>query len=95
VDDAFERALRSGVSHIVFLGAGYDRTRPSLFIWEGVTYMDPEMVPGWLARFGYHVKDHVDAGQMVERYLTLPDGSVAERPFARIRLLCAERASGA
>jgi methyltransferase (TIGR00027 family) len=204
MDEAFERALRTGLSQIVFLGAGYDtralrlasslgetrvfevdapstqsrkrallasgnirlpaqlcfvtvnfktdrfvdrlidagydRTRPSLFIWEGVTYylsqetvdrtlallhtysaggselvldyaatkletvnagepflsfMDPESVPGWLARFGYRVKDHVDAGQMVERYLTLPDGSVAERPFARIRLLCAECASGA
>jgi methyltransferase (TIGR00027 family) len=115
--------------------AGYDRTRATLFIWEGVTYylsqesvdgtlaflhshaaegsrlvldyavtkletvhagepflsfIDPETVPAWLDRFGFRLEDHVDAEQMVKRYLTLRDGSVAERPFAKIHLLGAE-----
>ena len=55
-----------------------------------LSFMDPEALPGWIARFGFRVREHLDA-QMAERYLTMRDGTVAERPFAAIRLVCAER----
>jgi methyltransferase (TIGR00027 family) len=56
-----------------------------------LSYMDPEAVPGWMARFGFRVRHDLDAAQMAERYLTLRDGTVAERPFPAIRLAYAER----
>jgi methyltransferase (TIGR00027 family) len=56
-----------------------------------LSFVDPAEMPGWIARFGFRTSDHLDAAQMVERYLTLRDGTVAERPFGAIRLVCAER----
>lgn len=56
-----------------------------------LSFMDPEALPGWIARFGFRVREHLDAQRMAERYLTLRDGTVAERPFAAIRLVCADR----
>jgi methyltransferase (TIGR00027 family) len=52
-----------------------------------LSFMPPETIPGWVARFGFELSEHVDAAQMTERYLTLSDGEAAERPFSAIRLV--------
>ncbi len=56
-----------------------------------LSFMDPETMPDWLAHFGFSVREHVDAAQMTQRYLTLRDGTVAEKPLSMIRLVYAER----
>jgi methyltransferase (TIGR00027 family) len=56
-----------------------------------LSFMDPETIADWLARFGFSVREHVDAAQMTERYLTLRDGTVAEKPLSMIRFIYAER----
>jgi methyltransferase (TIGR00027 family) len=56
-----------------------------------LSFVEPKALPGWLAGFGFSVREHLDAAQMVERYLTLRDGSIAEKPFSKIRFVYAER----
>ncbi len=54
-------------------------------------FVEPEALPDWLGRFGFRLRDHLDAAQMAARYLTLRHGTVAEKPFSKIRLAYAER----
>jgi methyltransferase (TIGR00027 family) len=56
-----------------------------------LSFLAPETLSGWMARLGFRVCEHLDAAQMTERYLTLGDGSVAEKPLSRLRLVYAER----
>jgi hypothetical protein len=56
-----------------------------------LSFVEPQALPGWMASFGFRVREHLDAAQMAERYLTLPEGTVAEQPFSRIRFAYAER----
>jgi methyltransferase (TIGR00027 family) len=56
-----------------------------------LSFMESDSVPDWLGRFGFRVCQHLDSARMAERYLTLGDGTVAERPFPAIRLVYAER----
>ncbi len=56
-----------------------------------LSFIEPQALPGWLESFGFRVREHLDAADMAERYLTLRDGTVAEKPFSMIRFVYAER----
>jgi methyltransferase (TIGR00027 family) len=56
-----------------------------------LSFVDPAVLPEWLAGFGFRVADHLDAAAMIRRYLTLANGTVAERPLSTLQLVYAER----
>jgi methyltransferase (TIGR00027 family) len=56
-----------------------------------LSFVEPQDLPGWLAGFGFRASEHLDAAGMAERYLALRDGTVAEKPFSKIRFVYAER----
>ena len=56
-----------------------------------LSFIEPQALPGWLERLGFRVREHLDAAQMADRYLTLRDGTLAEKPFSKIRFAYAER----
>lgn len=56
-----------------------------------LSLLDPETLPQWLERFGFRVVEHLAAPELAARYLSLSDGSIAERPLARLRVVSARR----
>lgn len=56
-----------------------------------LSFVEPEALPGWMAGFGFCVRQHLDDARMAERFLTLGDGTIAEKPFSKIRFVYAER----
>ena len=58
-----------------------------------LSWISPEKIPDYLQRFGFQLVDHLDEPEMVRRYLTLDNGTVAENTIPTIRLVYAELAN--
>jgi len=56
-----------------------------------LSWLDPHELVPWLGGLGFRVGEHLDAAALTARYLTLPDGTVAEPVLSRLRLVHAER----
>lgn len=59
-----------------------------------LSFVEPQALPGWMESFGFRVREHLDAARMTERYLTLADGTAAEKPFPKIHFVYAARDEG-
>jgi methyltransferase (TIGR00027 family) len=115
-------------------GAGYDESRRTFFLWEGVMYyltaqavdatlsfvrhhspsgstlcfdymaerlesrnagepfrfwIEPESMGSFLLERGLDITEHLDAKEMEKRFLTLSDGTLAEKSLTRFRLVSA------
>jgi methyltransferase (TIGR00027 family) len=55
-----------------------------------LSWMSPTEMPDHLQRFGFRLVEHLDGPEMVKRYLTLADGTVAEKPLPTLRFVHAE-----
>jgi methyltransferase (TIGR00027 family) len=55
-----------------------------------LSWMAPTEMPGYLQRLGFRLIEHLDGPEMAKRYLTLADGTVAEKPLSAVQLVYGE-----
>ncbi len=55
-----------------------------------LSWIDKRDIKAFLEDRGFRILDHVDSEEMIRRFLTLPDGTIAEQPFSRLCLVLAQ-----
>jgi methyltransferase (TIGR00027 family) len=55
-----------------------------------LSWIAPAEIPDYLQRLGFRLVEHLDRPAMTKRYLTLADGTVAEKSLTTFRLVYAE-----
>ncbi len=56
-----------------------------------LSWIEPERLGSFLEERGFRLADHADPADMTKSWLTLQDGTVAEKPMTRLNLALAER----